>query len=479
MDNTFNIDSPYLEHYGILGMKWGIRRYQNPDGTLTAAGRRRVKRAMKQHDVVMTTRDTHERDKEYKRFRDIVTQMYPAEIADLTLKVEQAYAIKKLSDLQTEDKIKRGLEYTEKLMNIGVSAGNLAINFANAANTVSQIKERDIKLRDAKTAATAAKSTATEVKNIVSGAKGIKGEKWIKKPTEAPKVKEEWVKELVKSMQPENNDYTILKDTKTTQERHKDDEWYQKERERVLQEFMYAKHSANFKMNSNFYIIPSNSDLQHHGILGMKWGIRRYQNKDGSLTNAGRKRYGSEGFRSKEQYQNRLNDLDTATRIIDKKIETRQNIKGKLIESKARTDSYIDFDGGTVGERVKSKLLDKAISKVDDDINRKAVNKEKGYQEMANIIQKLQDSGFKITTKPTIKNVNTGADYVANLIAGPSAALAYGATVLDVLPLVGFTGPVAAPLAAGIVGSAILGTSIYSLTKNTTKGTKFKVEEGG
>lgn len=29
----------------------------------------------------------------------------------------------------------------------------------------------------------------------------------------------------------------------------------------------------------------------HHGILGMKWGIRRYQNKDGSLTAAGKKRY--------------------------------------------------------------------------------------------------------------------------------------------------------------------------------------------
>ena len=36
------------------------------------------------------------------------------------------------------------------------------------------------------------------------------------------------------------------------------------------------------------------TELYHHGIKGQKWGIRRFQNKDGSLTKAGEKRYSEE-----------------------------------------------------------------------------------------------------------------------------------------------------------------------------------------
>ena len=36
-----NEQSPYIQHYGVLGMKWGRRRYHNKDGSLTKAGIRR------------------------------------------------------------------------------------------------------------------------------------------------------------------------------------------------------------------------------------------------------------------------------------------------------------------------------------------------------------------------------------------------------------------------------------------------------
>lgn len=52
---------------------------------------------------------------------------------------------------------------------------------------------------------------------------------------------------------------------------------------------------------SNYVIV--NGELYHHGVKGMKWGRRRYRNPDGTLTEAGKKRYGEEpeGYSEKKQ----------------------------------------------------------------------------------------------------------------------------------------------------------------------------------
>lgn len=55
----------YLVHHGIKGQKWGIRRYQNPDGTLTAAGRKRYYNS----DGTMTKYETRARYEANKLMR--------------------------------------------------------------------------------------------------------------------------------------------------------------------------------------------------------------------------------------------------------------------------------------------------------------------------------------------------------------------------------------------------------------------------
>lgn len=72
MQNTYFIDhSDELTHHGVLGMKWGVRRYQNKDGSLTSAGKRRLSEAQS------------ERDRAYKIANKYVTKVKKKQDAEL------------------------------------------------------------------------------------------------------------------------------------------------------------------------------------------------------------------------------------------------------------------------------------------------------------------------------------------------------------------------------------------------------------
>lgn len=94
------------------------------------------------------------------------------------------------------------------------------------------------------------------------------------------------------------------------------------------------------------YVIANKNYLIHHGVKGQKWGIRKYQNADGSLTEAGKKRYaGDRGL------VRRWRDSKKAANIINgqikynkaKKGETKgtyNNLNSSLLENLSYTKRY-------------------------------------------------------------------------------------------------------------------------------------------
>lgn len=87
--------------------------------------------------------------------------------------------------------------------------------------------------------------------------------------------------------------------------------------------------------------------LAHHGILGQRWGVRRFQNKDGSLTNAGEKRYSGQARHkpssARKQAKQRAAALEKARKAKAEKAEF-EKAKQKALTGGNATD-VLKFQG--------------------------------------------------------------------------------------------------------------------------------------
>lgn len=103
-----------IQHYGILGQKWGVRRFQNPDGTLTAKGKARLEKKdekwIKKNSEKITAKAQKKSEKELNQYAKELLQLPGAfnKNGKLSAATISAYNQKmadlmtrKVSDLQT------------------------------------------------------------------------------------------------------------------------------------------------------------------------------------------------------------------------------------------------------------------------------------------------------------------------------------------------------------------------------------------
>lgn len=168
------------------------------------------------------------------------------------------------------------------------------------------------------------------------------------------------------------------------------------------------------------------NELTHWGVKGMKWGVRRYQNKDGTLTNAGKKRY------SRDANEKGYKDYDS-----DSGVYYKTGKKGKRSELEVDANRYSREDM----QRTK-RLTDSTsglVRNLDNINDNKIRNTPKTKMDLSNMSdQELRDRINRANLERQYNDIYNapqipkGRQYASKILKGGAAALAVTGSALEV-----------------------------------------------